>query len=114
MTANVTVNGSIHGTISFLAQECLLQNRKTDFESDIWSLGIRVTEFITLSVAWDDVFASESQKSELEKLKCAMAAKQLPKICFKVPLKWKLLVEGCLKFTPAERPKAKDLALLTF
>ena len=70
MTGSVTISGSLHGTITFLPPECILSNKHTSYKSDIWSLGITLLEFLTLGIAWEDVFSEESEESELEKQMC--------------------------------------------
>lgn len=109
VTGSVTVQGSLRGTITFLPPECILNNKNTDFKSDIWSLGITLVEFLTLGVSWEDVFSDQSEESELDKLKYAMKARKLPSLCQKLPTKWKPLIDECLKYSPSERVKAKDL-----
>lgn len=110
VTASVSVNGSLHGTITFLPPECLLSNKHTNFQSDIWSLGITLLEFLTLGAAWEEIFSDQSSdESELNKLKSAMMACKLPSLCQKLPARWKQLIDGCLKYSPSERVQAKDI-----
>lgn len=110
VSASLTHTGSLCATVTYMAPEAILHSKVTDFHSDVWSLGITLAEFLTLAIAWEELFNAE--ESAVTMIKNAMEKEQLPAICKHVPLKWKAAIEKCLKYPPTSRAHACDLLAL--
>eukprot|EP01062_Namystynia_karyoxenos_P018588 TRINITY_DN16940_c0_g1_i2.p1 TRINITY_DN16940_c0_g1~~TRINITY_DN16940_c0_g1_i2.p1 ORF type:complete len:1118 (+),score=74.00 TRINITY_DN16940_c0_g1_i2:136-3489(+) len=99
-TSSINMSGctTVRGTPYWMAPE-VITGRGHGTPADVWSIGCTVLEMVTGKPPHSDI----NQMSAM----CKIASGELPK--FDIGENATLLVEACLRVTPAERPKAADL-----
>ena len=104
----------LEGTPFYMAPECLVHKYRASTQSDVWSLGITLLEFLTMEDAWEKVLEGIEGEGELSKLVNAQKASLLP-VSLLLSLSstsHKCNLERCLSYNKEDRPTVE--ALLEF
>ena len=102
-------SGRCIGTPLYMATEVLLTGKATSTSTNIWSLGITIIEFLTMTEAWT---SENNDLCDMEKLKNYMEARQLPCMLAKVhPLSYREAIVLFINYeSSCRQPISKVLA----
>ena len=106
-TITSTINdGCPSDTPAYIAPESLIEHKEATPESDLWSVGVTVLEFLTESGAWEK---EESECEDfMEKVMGFLKRKQLPPGFEKAKGQIWNIMGKCLSFRSSDRPTAKQ------
>jgi TolB-like protein/Tfp pilus assembly protein PilF/tRNA A-37 threonylcarbamoyl transferase component Bud32 len=90
----LTNRNLLAGTLSHMAPE-LLRGEPADVRSDVWALGVLLFELVTGELPFRETTVFETSAAILG------SPPRLPRVT--VPLAWRLVIEGCLAKSPADR-----------
>ncbi|PIK43971.1 hypothetical protein BSL78_19174 [Apostichopus japonicus] len=101
--ASTTMGVYAAGTPEYMSPETLLDNKKGTAASDIWSLGLTLTEWFSGRDPWN---LQDQEEEPVTYIRDCMRKQKMPQvlnIC-----KFPLLLP-CLKYDPADRPIARNV-----
>lgn len=98
----------LEGTPPYMAPECLLGKKRATPSSDVWSLGVTLLEFLTLSDAWEGVLET-FPGDLLSQLASAFTSKLLPVSISKLNVQANVNITMCLNYDAEGRPSVLKL-----
>lgn len=99
----------LEGTLTYMSPERIFNKDGACQESDIWSLGITLLEFLTLEYAYEDNLESMEGDSDIIKFINVFKAGLSPTAINKLSSIHKYNIQLCVNYNKNERPTALQL-----
>ena len=110
----VTATG-VPGTPHYMAPECILRKKKSDLNSDVWSLACTLLELLTHKDCWEDLIEELGDIEDSDdnyEVNCMMSIFQrqsVPKSLGLLSDTHSTILTDCFNYEPCNRPRAIDL-----
>ena len=115
-----TTSTAIPGTPSYMAPECLLDNKKATVHSDIWALACTLIELFTEKDSWEQLMNEDEMgrdggdlNTDCNSLIAIMKRKETPGSLESLPstvgASFQHILTECCQYDLGRRPRAIDL-----
>lgn len=110
----VTTTG-VPGTPHYMAPECILRKKKSDLNSDVWSLACTLLELLTHKDCWEDLIEElvdiedSDDNYEVNCMLSIFRRQSVPKSLGLLSGTHSTILTDCFNYEPGDRPRAIDL-----
>ena len=107
----VTATG-VPGTPHYMAPECILCKKKSDLNSDVWSLACTLLELLTQKDCWEDLIEEFEDSDDNNEVNCMISIFRrqiVPKSLELLSGTHSAILTDCFTYEPGNRPRAIDL-----